>query len=187
MSGTSRRLVDSSTNDMWHSNIYEMEKRMRDMEREMTVMFNKMRHLVPAPQSDIPPLSMLDSGFPDTPISNPVVMDEEGNRNLRYNIDLHYYSPSEINISTFDDRKIEVRAKHENSEDGHRVYREYHRIITVPQGVNLDTVRSDLHPGGILSIEAALPPNAKIGSAKAVQARNEPIAMPIQHLTKNKQ
>ena len=112
--------------------------------------------------------------------ANPVVIDEQGNRQLSLKFDVRKFKPEEIKIRSFDGNKLEVSAKHEVKSDNHQIYREFRRVCTLPEGVNLESLKSFVHPAGVLSIEAPLPPEPSEEPMKS-----DPIAIEIEHEKKD--
>jgi heat shock protein beta-1 len=108
------------------------------------------------------------------------MVDEQGNRHLSLKFDVRKFKPEEIKIRSFDENKLEVSAKHEVKSDNHQIYREFRRVCTLPEGVTLESLESHVHPDGILSIEAPLPPEA----AEEI-AKKEPVRIAIEHEKKD--
>ncbi len=171
----------------FNNSLTSMGQGMRDMNRlfdDMTSHFQRLEpRLEPSSHSHHHPQhGFFDVGFPDALVQNPVVTDREGNRRLNYKFDLRQFKPEEIAIKSYDDNRIEVSAKHETNDSDHHVYREYRRVCTLPEGVDVKAVKSQLLPSGVLTLEAPLPAPAIEAAAKPPQqARNEPIPMEIQH------
>jgi HSP20 family molecular chaperone IbpA len=121
-----------------------------------------------------------DFGFPDTDVQDPVITTKEGKRMLNLRYDVRQFRPEEITVKTMDNR-LEVKAKHESGDERHKVYREYHRVFTLPEGVEPETLSSTFSPEGILSIEAPMP--EPVPAIKELpKALDEPVAIPIQHM-----
>ncbi|XP_046459978.1 protein lethal(2)essential for life-like [Daphnia pulex] len=69
-------------------------------------------------------------------------------------VDVSHFQPNEISVKTTDNNII-VHAKHEERKDQFsHVSREFRRRVTIPQGVNPETVTSTMSPEGILTIMA---------------------------------
>jgi HSP20 family molecular chaperone IbpA len=67
-------------------------------------------------------------------------------------------TPNDLKISLKNNVMCVEAKKEQTSPDGtSRVYQEYHRKFTLPEGVKMDEVKSTLHPDGYLKIEAPLP------------------------------
>lgn len=122
-----------------------------------------------------------DLRFTDDLSSSPVQVDEQGNRHLSLNFDVRKFKPEEISIRSFDENKLEVSAKHEIKSENHQIYREFKRICTLPEGVELESMKSELHPDGILRIEAPLPPEP---SKEPEPVSKGPIPITIEHSKK---
>ncbi|XP_064597578.1 protein lethal(2)essential for life-like [Liolophura sinensis] len=100
-------------------------------------------------------------------LDNPIVTDKDGNKKFHLEFDLRQFKPEEINLSTANN-VLTVEAKHEEKSDGRLSYREYRRQYTIPEGVNVETLKSKLGHNGVLSIEAPV-------------QKKQDVAIPIKH------
>ncbi|XP_070175686.1 uncharacterized protein [Littorina saxatilis] len=89
-------------------------------------------------------------------IDNPVIKSCDGQSQFRLEFDMRQFRPDEIEVTT-DNRLLTVQAKHEDTDSGKQVRREYFRQCTIPEGVELRNVISQLNQSGILSVQAPLP------------------------------
>ncbi|XP_064597242.1 heat shock protein 27-like [Liolophura sinensis] len=100
-------------------------------------------------------------------MDNPIVTDKDGNKKFHLEFDLRQFKPEEINLSTANN-VLTVEAKHEEKSDGRLSYREYRRQYTIPEGVNVESLKSKLNQNGVLSIEAPV-------------QKKQDVAIPIKH------
>lgn len=106
----------------------------------------------------------------------PVEVAEDGSRKMVIKVDVARFKPEEVKV-TVGEGMVSIRAKHEEaSEDGAQVYRKYVKEFTLPEDVDLESLRSYLDDGGMLRIEAQLP-------AIEAPAHKE---IPIQKISKEK-
>ncbi|XP_059138767.1 heat shock protein Hsp-12.2-like [Physella acuta] len=76
-------------------------------------------------------------------------------KEFRIRLDLRHYSPEEVKI-TSDNKKITIKAKHEEKQDNHGfVSREMIRTYALPDDVDAKSVTSTMNSQGTLSIRAA--------------------------------
>ncbi|XP_070564092.1 heat shock protein beta-2-like [Ptychodera flava] len=73
---------------------------------------------------------------------------------FRVMLDVQHFSPEEINVKLAENR-IVVHAKHEEKEDEHGyISREFTRQYVLPEGTDVDNVKSYMSQDGILTLEA---------------------------------
>lgn len=119
----------------------EVRNMMRDMDRRMEKFERDFFRS---------PLSVITPRF--------IPVDRQGMAKdlYRVNIDVQGFKPEDIKISLKDNvMKIEAQMDR-TAEDGSRIQQSIIREFTVPENVDISTVKSLLHDGGILSIEAGL-------------------------------
>jgi len=91
---------------------------------------------------------------------------EDGSRNLDVTLDMSNFKLEEIEVKVANN-KLSVQAKHE--EDEHScVKHEFHREFLLPEGTDLEKIRSSLSKDGILSIKGPV-----TGEAKALPITKE--------------
>ena len=73
-------------------------------------------------------------------------------KKFRVTFDVSQYSPNEITVRT-QDNKLIVYAKHEESNQGRNVSREFSRQVDIPRYVDPNTLKSILGKDGILEVE----------------------------------
>ncbi|XP_032782108.2 alpha-crystallin A chain [Daphnia magna] len=79
---------------------------------------------------------------------------KEDDKSFQVMVDVSHFDPSEISVKTTDNN-IVVHAKHEERNDQYgTVSREFRRRVSIPQGVNAESVTSTMSPDGILTIMA---------------------------------
>ncbi|KAI9557993.1 hypothetical protein GHT06_014746 [Daphnia sinensis] len=79
---------------------------------------------------------------------------KEDDKSFQVMVDVSHFDPSEISVKTTDNNII-VHAKHEERNDQYgTVSREFRRRVSIPQGVNPESVTSTMSPDGILTIMA---------------------------------
>lgn len=123
-----------------------------DVERSMNRMFREMERL--SPFRAVTPWSRLFEPFREVPIETT----EDGQRLYKIALDLgHEFKPENINV-TVKDRLVTIKAKAETETDGCKQLRQFQYQYTLPEGANLEQVKSLLTPDGRLTIEAPLPP-----------------------------
>jgi len=70
------------------------------------------------------------------------------------NLDVHHFSPEELNVKTTKD-SIVIEGKHEEKSDEHgHISRHFTRRYALPKGVHAEHVTSKLSADGVLTIEA---------------------------------
>ncbi|GIY56730.1 hypothetical protein CEXT_814871 [Caerostris extrusa] len=72
-------------------------------------------------------------------------------------LDTSNYQPDEINVKVVNDR-LAISAKHEARSDGVYEYHEMTRTFDLPEGVDPESVTSELSTNGQLTIEAPMKP-----------------------------
>ncbi|KAI8796119.1 heat shock protein Hsp-12.2 [Biomphalaria glabrata] len=79
-------------------------------------------------------------------------------KEFRIRLDLRHYSPEEVKI-TSDNKKITIKAKHEEKQDNHGyVSREMIRTYALPDDVDPKSVTSVMNTQGTLNIKVAKKP-----------------------------
>ncbi|XP_077981196.1 alpha-crystallin A chain-like [Glandiceps talaboti] len=79
---------------------------------------------------------------------------EDTQDRFRVMLDVHHFQPDEVTLKLVDNR-IVVCAKHEEKQDEHGyISREFTRQYIVPNGTDLQQIKSRLSQDGILTIEA---------------------------------
>lgn len=107
-------------------------------------------------------------------IESPFVTDPEGNCKLSLRFDCSQFKPEEVSVKT-KDNTVNVHAMHEEEKDGRKVYKEFTREYTLPQGVDPNMLKCNLSTDGVLQIEAPAPPSVKSEKEHLI---------PIEHLQK---
>lgn len=85
-----------------------------------------------------------------------VVKDDKGNPVFKVLFDVHDYQPEEVSVK-MDANKIMVSARHEATQGGSSVSREYSREVKIPNELDPMTLQCTMGPDGILAVEAPLP------------------------------
>jgi HSP20 family molecular chaperone IbpA len=182
-----------------------MDRQFRMMDQQLNEMFSHFNRLAPMDGAQLPSLERLtitdrDSTTPQrrstdlslTPYSpaatvgspshlvegfgfkNPITTNADGSRQLKLQFDVRNFKPEELEIKTLDN-KLMVHAKHQEESENSQVYREYQRQFLLPEGIELDKMKSVLSPEGVLTVEAPLP-------TPEVEAPKERV-IPIEHQT----
>jgi HSP20 family molecular chaperone IbpA len=146
------------------NNFRQLDQQMRNLQREMDHMASHAQQ-----HFNMSPLNFREAEANN--MMNPVVTDKDGTKKIQYKLDVRQFKPEEITLKT-KDNQLEVHAKHEEKTEHGNVYREYHRMCTLPKELDPHTLTSKLGNDGVLSIEAPLP--------KALQAAKES-NIPITH------
>jgi HSP20 family molecular chaperone IbpA len=142
----------------------EMDRGMRHLERRFSGIQNQWdRHL---------PVGDVESMYRKHAVQ-PCIVEEGGQKLLQWSFDVSGYKPEDVSIKTRDN-KLEVQAKHEDESDHHRHYREFSRIIALPEGTKLPSMKSSLSSKGLLTIQAPYEP-------PAIENKPEATSIPIQH------
>lgn len=100
-------------------------------------------------------------------LQSPVVQDTEDGRVLKLRFDVTQYEPDEIVVKTVDNR-LTVHAKHEERSENRSVYREYNREFHLPDGTDVEQIRSSLSKEGILTVECPLPTPQLRGASRKI-------------------
>lgn len=86
---------------------------------------------------------------------------------LKLRFDVAQYEPDEIVVKTVDNR-LTVHAKHEERSENRSVYREYNREFHLPDGTDIEAIKSSLSKEGILTIDCPLPAPAIHGASRRI-------------------
>jgi HSP20 family molecular chaperone IbpA len=79
----------------------------------------------------------------------------------RLNVDVDGFKPEEINVSLKENILV-IKAKMERkTEDGSKFQQEFTREMTLPDNVDITSLKSFLGNDGVLNIEASYKPDAK--------------------------
>lgn len=89
---------------------------MRQMDRVMQQQMGDMSSMV----NQMMPLDVCCRQAEAFHMNNPVVTDNDGNRKLQLQFDVRQFKPEEIRVKT-DDNKLEVHARHEESDNNTQV------------------------------------------------------------------
>lgn len=81
----------------------------------------------------------------------PEVVEENGQKKIQYNFDTRGFKPEDISLKTSDGRLV-VSARHLDEGDSHRVMKEFHRMVAIPEGVNVQDLKSRLSNNGVLQV-----------------------------------
>lgn len=100
-------------------------------------------------------------------IQSPVILDTEEGRILKLRFDVTQYEPDEIVVKTVDNR-LTVHAKHEERSENRSVYREYNREFHLPDGIDIEQIKSSLSKDGILTIDCPLPQAQLSGASRRI-------------------
>ncbi|XP_062507650.1 major egg antigen-like [Corticium candelabrum] len=121
-----------------------MERDMRHLERQFAGMQQHYdRHL---PTADIHSLFRKHA-------VQPCIVEEDGQKKVQWKFDVRGFKPEDVQIKTRENT-LEVQAKHEDQSDHHRHYREFSRIVCLPEGTQLPQMKSTLTDQGVLTIQA---------------------------------
>lgn len=101
-------------------------------------------------------------------LQSPVIQDtEDGHRILKLRFDVAQYEPDEIVVKTIDNR-LTVHAKHEERSENRSVYREYNREFHLPDGCDIEQIKSSLSKDGILTVDCPLPQPQLHGASRRI-------------------
>lgn len=104
----------------------------------------------------------------------PSIVDEGGQKKIQYNLNVRGFKPENITLKTKEGQLV-VSAKQQEKGEDYCVDREFHRMMTIPEGVKLEDLKSRLTPSGVLQVEAPYNP-------PAIEGRQEQgKELPIQH------
>lgn len=113
------------------------------------------------------------AGWPaDSGLQSPLVQDTEEGRVLKLRFDVTQYEPEEIVVKTVDNR-LTVHAKHEEKSENRSVYREYNREFHLPDGTDVEQIRSSLSKEGVLTVECPLPAPQLHGASRRIPIEKE--------------
>lgn len=100
-------------------------------------------------------------------LQSPIIQDTEEGRVLKLRFDVTQYDADEIVVKTLDNR-LTVQAKHEEKSENRSVYREYNREFHLPDGTDVEAIRSSLSRDGVLTVECPLPTPQARGSSRQI-------------------
>nr|AMX23358.1 Hsp20 [Haliotis discus hannai] len=83
----------------------------------------------------------------------PVVTNEDGSREFLLKLDVSTFKPEEIQVKT-DGNELSIEAKHEDKNDTSRVFHQFSRHYTLPEGIVTEALASTLSKDGVLTIKA---------------------------------
>jgi HSP20 family molecular chaperone IbpA len=160
----------------------DYDRQFRRMSRDMNRLENQFLGGLAAPD-----LNMLNYSVPELVsltdrnlISPPRIIDQEGKKLAQYNFDVQGFRPEDINVKTTADGRLVVSAKHEDKGDDYHSFREFRRMVTIPEGMKVEEMKSRLE-NGVLCISAPL-------SAPALESKQQQQfvkELPIQHEKKS--
>lgn len=108
------------------------------------------------------------AGGADSSLQSPIIQDtEDGHRVLKLRFDVSQYEPDEIVVKTIDNR-LTVQAKHEERSENRSVYREYNREFHLPDGTDIEQIKSSLSKDGVLTIDCPLPQLQLHGASRRI-------------------
>jgi len=90
----------------------------------------------------------------------PRIVDQNGQKAVQYNFDIKGFRPEDVHIKTTNGRNLVVSAKHEDKGEDHHAIREFKRSVTLPEGMQLEGMKSRVNPNGVLTISAPYSPPA---------------------------
>jgi HSP20 family molecular chaperone IbpA len=100
-------------------------------------------------------------------LQSPLIQDTEEGRVLKLRFDVTQYEPDEIVVKTVDNR-LTVHAKHEERSENRSVYREYNREFHLPDGIDIEQIKSSLSKDGILTVDCPLPQTQLPGASRRI-------------------
>lgn len=100
-------------------------------------------------------------------LQSPLIQDTEEGRVLKLRFDVTQYEPDEIVVKTVDNR-LTVHAKHEERSENRSVYREYNREFHLPDGTDVEQIRSSLSKDGVLTVDCPLPTPQLHGASRRI-------------------
>lgn len=100
-------------------------------------------------------------------LQSPLIQDTEEGRVLKLRFDVTQYEPDEIVVKTVDNR-LTVHAKHEEKSENRSVYREYNREFHLPDGTDVEQIRSSLSKDGVLTVDCPLPSPQLHGASRRI-------------------
>ena len=101
-----------------------------------------------------------------------VVEEDDGTKKVRWSFDVSGFKPENVSIRT-QDGKLEVKAKHEDKTDHYEQFREYTRIVAIPEGTGLEEMASKLSEKGLLTIDAPYTPPAVESKETTLPVKHE--------------
>jgi len=105
---------------------------------------------------DAAAIANLPAQFQTTVNTEAVTVDKEnGVQRVKFNV--QNFQPEEIDLKVVDNI-LRVHAVHKSTADGSNVHREYSRQFTLPEGIDLEAMKSTLSEEGILEVEVPLAP-----------------------------
>lgn len=104
---------------------------------------------------DAAAIANLPAQFQTTVNTDAVSVDKEsGVQRVKFNV--QNFQPEEIDLKVVDNI-LRVHAVHKSTADGSNVHREYSRQFTLPEGIDLEALKSTLSEEGVLEVEVPLP------------------------------
>jgi HSP20 family molecular chaperone IbpA len=101
-------------------------------------------------------IANLPAQFQTTVNTEAVSVDKEnGVQRVKFNV--QNFKPEEIDLKVVDNI-LRVHAVHKSFEDGSNVHSEYSRQFTLPEGIDLEAMKSTLGEEGVLEVEIPLAP-----------------------------
>ncbi|XP_046561471.1 protein lethal(2)essential for life-like [Haliotis rubra] len=82
-----------------------------------------------------------------------VTTNEDGSREFLLKLDVSTFKPEEIVLKT-DGNELSIEAKHEEKSDTSRVFHQFSRHYTLPEGTVTDALASTLSKDGVLTVKA---------------------------------
>lgn len=154
------------------SALQTMDRRMRDMDREMCRIMDEMEKSSPVP------FPRFFAPWTRGRIREvPVEKTTKDGRKYQVELDMPDMLPEDISVTLKDDNLKITARKEEKKSDGSRCVRDYTYEYSLPREVNPESVRS-LFKDGVLTIEAPLP--------ALEEPSEEPKEIPIQMDTTDK-
>ncbi|OWA49863.1 hypothetical protein BV898_14400 [Hypsibius exemplaris] len=133
----------------------DYDRQMRHMMRELNRMESQYSgQLDNTIQSHGPLTSLMDRSA-----IIPRIVDQNGQKIAQFNFDIKGFKPQDVHIKTTDGRLV-VSAKHEDKGEDHHAIREFRRMVTLPEGMQIEGMKSRLDPNGVLSVYAPYTPPA---------------------------
>nr|KAG5685611.1 hypothetical protein BaRGS_022175 [Batillaria attramentaria] len=162
--------LEDRQKQIWEDMETDMERRRREWEDEIEKMRREFFMLRPEAEeragsggggSTLPlgvtsPRSRLLETVAADDSRGMVVKDDKGNPVFKVLFDVHDYRPEEVAVK-MDANKIMVSARHEATQGGSSVSREYSREVKIPNDLDPMTLQCTMGPDGILTVEAPLP------------------------------
>ncbi|XP_067655287.1 heat shock protein hsp-16.2-like [Haliotis asinina] len=84
---------------------------------------------------------------------NTLSTNEDGSQEFRMKLDVSTFKPEEIIVKT-DGKEISIEAKHEEKSDTSRVFHQFSRRYTLPEGTDAGALVSTLSKDGVLTVKA---------------------------------